>query len=666
MSADLRSISAFRQAVDAGASIICYKDGSWDCRWKITQIIRGFLGWEEDDDIQIARFFKTHLKYREVRSETFTNRFVDASYDELTLTAESIKGRLRGYIEKEAAYRHSLKYEKRTLLQKLETFDPAEPQENRAALDVQLKRVKEALKEAPRNAAASRNIKKLEKHLLAFNLRSVPQEILFPKSNKIQAADKEWLKEKLKKWKSRQFPKLGKKFSREENDRINLTCSLPDVLKLLKTDPLYRENYIRFVFRNSIGACEANHAVNIAVQTPTIQKRLTKAFLDKRAKRLKNQGLLFHEYVIRDGSKVTVKKDVSFLIRGSHVSLIDDSQKITFHDGSTKKVRQLFKEEFEEKDSKISKYEYLADGIDLIREPDLTNKEYWKDLQEWETLTRDELQRRYPNVDLSNAYGLITVKASRQHTNQIRVDGNHAWFEVAVPRDDGRFTMLTFGKLAQTFPISMKEKFAFVFNTKKSTIICPDDNEFYYHREHFAEPLCVEKKHFERFFERLRQDMLKVKAGTFIFQAQGDNCASWVQEVLDEVFKEIKLPRVFEVESLKTSAPFPVNHIIDTLNYVKSTVSTAAANDVRLFICGLFGASWQGLEVPNSEKERIVKYLSDHAKFREGIQSIPSMLFHTGESLQRAVHKAARSSMKSTRPSMQTRKSLRSSRSSPV
>lgn len=639
MSYEIRSLAAFNAAVTAGNSIICNEDGSWDCRWNITQLVRRFFGWEKDDTLNMARFFKKHLRNLETPSEAFTNTFSTYPSIEITQAIDAIKVRLRPYIEEETAKRRALKASKATILAEKAALPVDATDVQKKTVQAKLKELQAALKQARRDAHASRNIKKLEKHSIALQLRSTLQEEITARVNPTQEADEAWLKEKLGKWKSRQFPAMSSLPSDDESRRITETCSLKEIIDLCKQDPHYRENYFRFVFRNSLGACENREAVDIATQFPTIQKRITKAFLDKRVKRLKNNGIRFHQVPpFRDGAElVSLKKDVTFLINKEHKSLVKDSAVIDFGSGTVKTIRQLFKEEFEEKDTKTGEFEYLADGIvhsfPQLPRVDLTKQDYWKELPEWETLTTEQLQARYPDANL--AHGLIVVKASRQHQD-LRVDGTHAWLEVATPKGDGTFAILSFGKLANVFPKGIVQLFFYIFQTKQGIISYPDENEVYSHRQHHAVPLEATGEQIGRLLEKVRTDMLRARDGNFIFQAQGDNCASWVQETIEEAYRGIELPKVFDVEFLQTVAPFPISLIINGLRKVE-TISKKGANSLRILVSMILGAG-SGIRT-NDGDERSRKSLHQNHKWREGIQALPAKLFETGTRLQEVVRK---------------------------
>ncbi|MDB6081862.1 MAG: hypothetical protein JWO53_1134 [Chlamydiia bacterium] len=616
MSYEISSLPAFREAIETGASIAVNPyTGACYTRWKITQLIRCLFGFTKQDDLTLAQFFNAYLTSLEVKSSTFTKGFSKRDYNltEINQTIDAIKLRLRTYLDVEKAKLSLLKQKQKTL-----TLNPE-------ATSDAFKKIADAIQAQKKSNVAHQSLAHLQKQLIALKYRAISQNhIHHPQASHGTEKNQEWLKTKILAWKKEQSPALAIELCEDELRKIEATCHYPETISLLKKSYLYRENYFRFVFRNTVNVVK--DAVDIAIQFPSIQTKISESFLDKRIKRLQNNGLYFHE---RAEKATLAKKDVTFLINGKQESILTDSKKITFNNGVILTIKEIFKS-FALKNKKMGDLEYLAEGISLVYpqtpQVDLTKKEWWKDLPQFETLSKKDLEKRY-KVSLKTTEGLITVKASKQHKETLHIQDNHSWFEIALPNNNGTFSILPFGKYAEVYPKGLLDSFRYIFQTKRAKLCFPDENEFYYHREHKIEPYVANALQLEQFMDLLRQDLLKAREGNMIFQAQGNNCAAWVQETMDTIFPEEKAkPRLFEVSILKTASPFPVSCITSNLRATAMLLGHKIANCWRIFICTLFGA-WQGCTikvngVPTTER------LIYNPIWLKGNLSLPAQLFH--------------------------------------
>ncbi len=308
----------------------------------------------------------------------------------------------------------------------------------------------------------------------------------------------------------------------------------------------------------------------------------------------------------------------------------------------------------------------------------LESADWWKELLEFETLTKKQVEERY-KVQIKEGESLIVLNASRQHT-YLRSDNNHSWFVVVTKKEnekgEDKYHVLPMGKYATYYAQNDLELFFFIFGTQPASICYPDENMFYYHREKCNLPLVAKPHHFSRFMDKVRRDMILAKEGKLYFQSQGNNCATWLQETLDYAFEGQVLPRFFEIDVLETTGPFPVNKIISTLNSIKQATAHSVANVCRILFCTAFGAAWQGYSpewsnktyrfIPIEELNRaldalykIALYayqlathrllgtqdpsirLKDNATWLEGKLLLPSYLFHTASEYRRALSPAS-------------------------
>lgn len=554
---------------------------------------------DTQDDLALCDRLLHHFRSQEVSSRSFKSSFPAATDEEISQAIAAITERFKCRIAQEkkeetrlVAIRDKIQNDL-TAVSSTTSSDAPRHQ----ALTKKLKEAERQVVTAQESAGASLKVAELKKHAIALRYRHLTSaQIEALTTREERECHKEWLTFEYVKWKRGQFPALENGLSADELKKIEETLYYKEIIELFREHPMLLRNYFVFAFRNLHEACD--DAVKIAMQFPTVQSQLTESFLDKRIKRLKNSGLLFQETHPSSAATPLVKKDVTLLINGHHESLLDQNKKITFRDSTVRTIAELFNEEFGKKNKKMGRFEYLAQGISLVDPQfprvNLESESWWKELEEFETLTKDQVKARY-NANLTDNQGLIVVKASRQYTN-MRTDNNHSWFQIVIAREDGNYSVIPLGKYATFYAGSTLDLFFFIFGTQPASICFPDENEFYYHREHYAVPLVVNPVHLQRFFEKVRLDLIKAKQGMLYFQSQGNNCCSWVQETLDAVFLEIPLPRIFELDMLNTTGPFPVNHIISSLSSIRDTTSHSVANFCRILFCTLIGAAWRGYD----------------------------------------------------------------------
>jgi len=355
-----------------------------------------------------------------------------------------------------------------------------------------------------------------------------------------------------------------------------------------------------------------------------------------------------HEEVSRSGSSSSIKKEITLLMNGKRESLYDESREITFNDLSVHTVGEIFKS-FAAKNEEMGEFEYYQkDGIlhSCPKQPrvDLSRDDWWKTISELETLTKEEAELRYGcGID----HGLIVVRASRQHPDEIASDGKpkihvgetHGWTQAVVPRSDGKFSVYAVGKYGDPYPSGLVDTFLYTFKTVKAIVTLSDENEFYSHREHSFIALPAGPDNIEKYFNKVREDLLKARRGELVFQGQGNNCAAFAQDTLDKAYEGITLPRFFEIDYRETTSVFPINYVVSFFRTVSDYTCSAIANICRIAFCTIFGA-WRGYDAPQSASANVagaaaqapnvqpVPRLSENTTWLKGKLLLPAKIFH--------------------------------------
>ena len=633
----LQNLGKLRACIEAQDSIAVCRDGSWSRRWTITKIFRRIFGLQKSDDLELLKFFDYQVRSCEVCSRDLKNGIGRSnSYDEIALTAEAIKKRVRYWLDQEDSWLGLSKLEisKAALLTKIRS--PIELFQNEGSKAIELNSLKKEIRkidqqitEAKKQAFAHVWRWRLDRDVLAYKFRQMSAADIA----RNQVADfndrVDWLKKSLLLWKEQQYPALSPGLSEDEIKKIEETCRYEGIVDLLKDDPVFRIEYFKFCWCNFKISKDAPH---MACQFPQAVGRVSKGFLDKRAQRLNNSGIKFVETQGENRSK----KDLQILINGEYVSLLDEKKTITFSDKSTFTLGQILNS-FAAKNDDMGEFEYLQKGIShstpKFPAVNLESGDWWKELPTYEILSKAELEKKFEefHISLKDDQGIIAVCGSKKYPDEKRVDDNHSYFLAAIPLGDGTYKILPFGKYAEVYPKGILETFFYTFQTKKATICYPDENEFLNNREHFFVPHIAEKEHLRRWLEKVRLDLKLAREGAIIFQAQGNNCATWVQKTLDCAFNGIyqgkPIPRYFETEFINTTGPVPVNHIVYVLKLTADYVSKTISNTMRIVLGIICGALMEYEFIDPIARTKSSTSLWCNKNWRAGKFYLPSGIF---------------------------------------
>jgi hypothetical protein len=636
---NVQSIVLFREAVAEGASLDISSDGRWARRWKIQEVAGRLFGTSFDDPQTIARYFETYLKSLEVSSEQFkTSLSKNASYEEIARAAAAVLARLAPYLDPDHRIAN-YKISKQALAERLKTLketpitvfhDENEKQREIDAVRMQIRALNDAICAIRKQSFAWACHYSIKREMIALKYRTLRQKEIHAASQREQfERDKAWLCRELLAWKARKREEtklslLASELTRDDLFRIAETCRYPDMVRLLRQDPTSREEYFHFVFQDTKDSLVP--AVHIAVQFPQIQNRITNSFLGRRAARLNNNGIIFKE--APDGTK-----DVLLKVDGHYESLRDDTKKITFRDTSAFTIAEILKS-FSSKPSDLGELEYFQDGVlrSLPKDPpfDLSKKDWYLNLPVFERLTLSQVVARY-GARPQNGQGLVAIKASREHPEPNRVDDTHGWLVVILPTQDGTYLVQPWGRYSRHYPEDMSNsptgiinRFLYSFKTVAGLIAYGDESEFFSHRESISCPAILTPAQIVRLFEKIASDIERARDGSFVFQAQGENCITWCLETLEYTYDK-KLPDVFSIDASDFDAPGAAKYVSILLHTLAKKTCSLISNIVRVFLSVIGGATQPYIYYENGVRRE--KSLLDNPYFLQGKFHIPSMLF---------------------------------------
>ena len=654
-------LADFTEAVQANFSIAVHSDGTWSKRWDpfgLTTFFRRFFGLEVEDTVNLARYVKRIIQSTEIISKKQT--LYDPSISDLDIekAIDAVKQRLQPQLDLEKADCNDMEFSLEThyavkngtqnginLAERLKK-EPSIIKKMKHRLvdcDNQIRVKKEALHRLKTNSVATKIMNKLEANFIAKKLRATPQSTI--EYRVVQDEDRKWLKEQLTAWKGQQFPEMPALdeqnkpiFTADERKKIESLCKYPEAISLLKRDKNYREFLFKFVFKNTNGGCPKS--ADIAIQFPKLTKKLSTSYLDKRIKRLSGTiGLSLKEEI--DDS--TVAKDICLRIQKKEEPLRDLTRTISFVDlknGNERvlTINDIFREFRAKKTQRMGDFEYTEDGVSLCypKSPqlDFNKEQWWEDLPIIERLTRDEVERKYA-TSLDDNYALFAVRASRE-TDPFNTKGTHGWLQIVLPHKDGNFTVHAIGKYTDPYPQGDIETLFFSFRSHVAFLSGLDENEFHFHRDHCLVPKAITKVQTDKLLNKLKEGFQESKTGNLVFQAQGQNCSAWVQEVLDEVFGAKNIPRVFDIPMTLTNAPAPVDEVIYWIRRIDE-LSHQAATMVRVAIGTVMGGTQ---EITMKKKgQHVVHSTMNYQPWRKGILSLPALLFETQDKLKEAFAK---------------------------
>lgn len=312
--------------------------------------------------------------------------------------------------------------------------------------------------------------------------------------------------------------------------------------------------------------------VDVFVQFPAIISKLSEVNLLARIGRAGN-GLLKIEIKLSDYGRL--QKIVSLPFEGIAVDILNRTKTITFRGNYTLSIEEIFSI-FRNKNIAVGNLEFMAEGIinwnthklgwwnaekQDYETVALYKKDWWKSLPLFEIISKKVAQNRYGGH--LDGHSWNAAATSTRGTPTMDYDRSHSYLELAIPcKDHEHYAIYDFGKFALKFPASFFESLQMFCHTLPATVAYPDENVFYSHRQHAQHSFVLKAKQGAGLLEAIRLDLIKARAGNFVYQIETENCAKWLYEKLEGVLG--KFYNLFKMPLLKTT-PFGIVHIIFSL-----------------------------------------------------------------------------------------------------
>lgn len=390
---------------------------------------------------------------------------------------------------------------------------------------------------------------------------------------------------------------------------------------LLLGDPALRHSFFIYALRD----CDE---VDFFIEFPALQERLSLSNLQGRIGRMGGEWLKVERHSC--GTSNVKEKIVTLPFEGKGLSILDPGAMVHFRGNYNLTVGEIF-DVFKNKNREVGNLEFMANGIanwnvhklgwwnadtGKYEAVPLIDRDWWKPLPLFEVISKEEAQRRYG--DHLNGTSWAAVATSTRGSASLDYEQSHSYLEMAIPVGSNFYAIYDFGKFATKFPSTFMESLAMFCHTVHATIAYPDENVFYTHRQHAQHSFFLSRNQGLQLLELIRLDLIKARAGNFVYQIESENCAKWLHEKLEAVVGRIY--NLFNMKLLDTEPSSFVKWIFGGIRCLPQSWQVPTLMAFHLFL-GAYQETWI-LE----NNEYVKKSLCTHRFFETGEVYLPAFL----------------------------------------
>lgn len=340
----------------------------------------------------------------------------------------------------------------------------------------------------------------------------------------------------------------------------------PEFVKILLEDNQLLDSFFLWTLRDLM-------EVAPFVEFPALQEKVIRSYLSQRIGRF--GGALLKVKIVR--STQGFEKVVVLPFEGTEVSVLDEQKTVSLRGNYTVTIKEVFLT-FSSKLSQIGNLEFLSNGVinwnchwlaywdgsaQQYHQIDLNKPAWWRELPIMERLTLDEAQTRY-GKHLDGVQWTLEVNATRTKIN-LDPDQSHAFLQIILPMQNDYYAVYAFGKFATTYAGSLFQSLSLFTATLHAAIGYPDENLFYTHRQTARYVIPITPKEGEGFMEAIKDDMIKSRLGLLTYQIESDNCAKWIQDMLEAQLGAQRVPDLFRIPMLDSTPPGPFLKMFELL-----------------------------------------------------------------------------------------------------
>lgn len=356
-------------------------------------------------------------------------------------------------------------------------------------------------------------------------------------------------------WKKAQPIYGGESLTRSERILLESLKKYPEFAKCL----LKKKSIQHSFFEWTLGY---QNNVEVFIQFPNLIDRINTSNLAGRIGRFGPDVLQIQQ---DDNSKIVTLPFFDGK-EACRVNVLDESQKVTLNGHRILTVAEVFKV-FANKDITPGDIEFF--GLDGFRswntrefkyfdysknkwmKINFDHHEWWKHLPLLEILTKESVEERY-GKPLESGQCLVSAKASRQTPDHVLED-QHGYMDVVIPMGEDFYAIFPFGKYLNFFPSTTWEKIKCIMDTGKARIAYPDDNTYYMMRQHASYSEVLTDDQGRQLMNLIKEEIVHSLNGNRIFQFRSENCAHWVQTILQKI-NGITIPNLFCVPFIRIAA----------------------------------------------------------------------------------------------------------------
>lgn len=418
----------------------------------------------------------------------------------------------------------------------------------------------------PIDNANSLKIKQdLQRHSIALKYRL---EKVNGGEDKLQNYDKDLFADlcaKALEWKAFQDTMKNKDLSITDLQALQIAAQFDAFGHFILKNALQADVFFLYALRDKC-------PVDFFIQFPAMVHKLSESGMLGRIGRLKENSLKIAFEILQDGG---YEKIAVLPFEGRLINILDGKKEVTFRGNYTLTIDEIFTV-FKNKVFGVGNLEFMADGIinwnthklgwwnadkqeyEVIA---LHKKEWWKSLPFFEVITKEVAQQRYGGH--LDGYTWNAAATSTRGSATMDYDKSHSYLELAIPcKGNKHYAIYDFGKFALRFPANFFEGLQIFCHTLIATVAYPDENVFYSQREHAQHSFALKAKEGSKILEAIRLDLIKARAGNFVYQIETENCAKWLHEKLEVVHGSFY--NLFKMPLLQTT-PFGVVYVIFSL-----------------------------------------------------------------------------------------------------
>lgn len=345
------------------------------------------------------------------------------------------------------------------------------------------------------------------------------------------------------------------------------------------------------------------------IEYPAVTARLRSSLIAARIGRFSYENPL--RINVKDKKHGVLEKRLELLFEGKHVNILNESKQLTFKGNYKATIKEIF-DDIKNKNVDPGKFEFMGnqgivnwnvhkmahwDGDSKEwKSIDLNGNKWWEGLPKIESLTLDQVKKRYNIDQLEKDQWVAVAMASRQSTT-LSIDNSHGYREILIPNQSGGYDLYPFGKFAKQFPTGVFNTLKFLTNTVKADLVYPDPNIFYSgFRQQAAVPFVITKEQGQKLMnERIKEDILKARSGDLVFMLAGENCAYTPQTDLEWLLGKEKdggkVPNLYVTDLFNISIDNPIAR--GFVNFVKF-LPRAVQSLITRIVSFVLGA-WRGL-----------------------------------------------------------------------